>query len=89
MTQAIIDLRKQLDEVLMQLDNYYVQIKLHHERAEFGKAFDIYKNISPLLQRSIQLQNKIDLYRTAENLNRKGILTRTVKRVNEATMAMD
>lgn len=89
MQNKIIELRKQLDEVLMQLDNYYVQIKLHHERAEYEKAFDIYKNIDPLLQQSIQLQNKIDFYRAAQNLNRDGIFNKVVKRVNEATMAMD
>ena len=41
MKQTTSEVRQELDIVAMQLDNYYVQIKLHHEREEYRKALEL------------------------------------------------
>lgn len=89
MEQAISMVRNELDKVAMQLDNYYVQIKLHHERKEYRKALEIFSIISPLQHQAVKLQEKLRLYRKIEEMNRQGILIKRVKRVDEASLLLD
>lgn len=89
MTQTISMVRKELDRIAIQLDNYYVQIKLHHERQEYRKALEIFSIVGPLQRQAVQLQEKLRLYRTIEEMNRQGILIKRVKRVDETSFVLD
>lgn len=35
-------------DIIKQLDNLYIQIKLHHERGEFEKAVRLFSKVSEL-----------------------------------------
>ena len=89
MEHTISMVRNELDRVAMQLDNYYVQIKLHHERHEYSKALEIFATIGPLQQKAVQLQEKLRFYRAIEEMNRQGILIKRVKRVDETSFVLD
>ena len=81
--------RKELDKVAMQLDNYYVQIKLHHERQEYSKALEIFSIVGPLQRQAVQLQEKLRLYRAIEEMNRQGILIKRVRKIDETSLVLD
>ena len=88
MKQTTSEVRQELDIVAMQLDNYYVQIKLHHEREEYRKALEIFAIISPLQKRAVQLQEKLRLYRKIEEMNQQGIFVKRVRKVDETSFAL-
>ena len=89
MYQEIFEVRQQLDEIAMELDNYYVQIKILHENEEYNKAFEIFSLISPLQKKAVKLQEKIDFYRKIEEMKYKGILVERVKRIDETSLLLD
>ena len=89
MENSIFKVREQLDIVSKQLDNYYVQIQLHHERKDYSKALEVFAIIGPLQQRAVKLQERLRFYRMIEELNRQGILAERVYRVNETSLLLD
>lgn len=89
MEQSIFMVREQLDFVSIQLDNYYVQVKLHHERKDYEKALEVFSIIGPLQKQAVQLQEKLRFYRMIEEMNRQGILAERVYRVDETSLLLD
>lgn len=81
--------RKELDKVAMQLDNYYVQIKLLHEKERYREALEIFSIVGPLQRQAVQLQEKLRLYRAIEEMNRQGILIKRVRKIDETSLVLD
>ena len=88
MTQTISEVRQELDAIAIQLDNYYVQIKIHHEREMYHKALEIFSIISPLQKRASQLQEKLRRFRKIEEMKQQGIFVKRVKKVDETSFVL-
>ena len=73
-----------LKEKIAHLDNLYMQIKIHHEREDYPKAFEVYKEVAVAQKEFNAIQEKLRFYKAARRLNREGILIEVVKKGNEA-----
>lgn len=84
LNNSIIKEEKILNEKIALLDNLYMQIKIHHEREEYSKAFEVYKEVAVAQKEFNAIQEKLRFYKAARRLNREGILIEVVKKGNEA-----
>lgn len=79
MQNEIKKIKVQINEKIAQLDNLYVQIKIHHEQGNFFKAFEVFDRVREVQREFEQLDARLKLYTAASNLLCKGIKVKVVK----------
>ena len=53
-----ISQKRNLEEEIAALDNLYIQIKLHHERKDFEKAYELFAEVSKRNERILELKEQ-------------------------------
>lgn len=56
--------KRNLEEEIAALDNLYIQIKLHHERRDFEKAFPLFAEVTKRNERILELKEQSRLQAT-------------------------
>lgn len=74
----IQEIKMQINIKIAQLDNLYVQIKIHHE-GNYFKAFEVFDRVREVQRDFEKLDARLRLYTTASNLFIKGIKAKVVK----------
>ncbi len=59
-----ISQKRNLEEEIAALDNLYIQIKLHHERQDFEKAYQLFAEVSKRNERILELKEQSRLQTT-------------------------
>ena len=59
-----ISQKRNLEEEIAALDNLYIQIKLHHERQDFEKAYQLFAKVTKRNERILELKEQSQLQTT-------------------------